>query len=162
MQPRTHPDLAFMLPKLSRWLALGFGSGLVRWAPGTFGTVFGWLSWLAMAHWLAPEQILWLCVPAFLVGVWACERTGHALGVHDHSAIVWDEVVAFWILLSLTPATWPMQVAAFLLFRVFDIVKPTPIRQLDARIANGWGVMLDDLVAAGYAALILTAWRALA
>ena len=161
MHLRVKPDLAFMRPKLSRWVALGFGSGLAPKAPGTFGTLFGWVSWQMMSAWLSPSQILWLCVPAFLLGIWACERTGHALGVHDHGAIVWDEVVAFWMLLSLTPGGWATQLAAFVLFRGFDIVKPAPIRQLDARIGNGFGVMLDDILAAGYAWLVLAVWRSL-
>ena len=161
MHLRVKPDLAFMRPKLSRWVALGFGSGLAPKAPGTFGTLFGWVSWLMMSAWLSPSQILWLCVPAFLLGIWAFERTGHALGVHDHGAIVWDEVVAFWMLLSLTPGGWATQLAAFVLFRGFDIVKPAPVRQLDARIGNGFGVMLDDILAAGYAWLVLAVWRSL-
>ena len=91
----------------------------------------------------------------FALGVWACSVTGRHLGVADHGAMVWDEVVAFLLVLSVVPNTWPWQLAAFILFRTFDIAKPAPIRQAEARFKGGFGVMLDDLLAAGYALLVL-------
>lgn len=163
MMPKpVRPDLAFMRPKLSRWIALGFGSGLSPKAPGTCGTLFAWAAWLLLAQWMSPDQILLLCIPGFAIGVWACGQTGKAMGVADHGSIVWDEVIAFWLVLSLFPGGLLWQLCAFGLFRFFDIVKPPPIRYFDARIKNGFGVMFDDLLAAGYAMLALLLWRALA
>ena len=150
-----------MLARLSRVIALGFGSGLSPVAPGTVGTLWGWASWLVLAMWLSPLEILGVCAAGFALGVWACARTGEALGAADHGAIVWDEVIAFWLVLSLAPGGFGTQAAAFLLFRFFDIAKPPPIRHFDATIKNGFGVMFDDLVAAFYALLVLAAWRAL-
>jgi len=87
--------------------------------------------------------------------VWACQRTGQALGVPDYGGIVWDEIVAFLLVLCVTPPEPVWYVAAFLLFRLFDIWKPFPIRQFDQRLKNGFGVMLDDLLAALYAMIVL-------
>ena len=156
---RVRPTVAFMLARLSRVIALGFGSGLSPVAPGTVGTIWAWASWLVLAKWLSPLEILGVCAAGFALGVWACARTGEALGATDHGAIVWDEVIAFWLVLSLAPGGFAAQAAAFLLFRFFDIVKPPPIRHFDATIKNGFGVMFDDLVAAFYALLVLAAWR---
>jgi phosphatidylglycerophosphatase A len=91
----------------------------------------------------------------FALGIWACALTGEHLGVHDHGAMVWDEIVAFLLVLAIVPAGLAWQAAAFALFRFFDIVKPAPIRWLERRYRGGFGVMLDDLVAAGYALLVL-------
>ena len=112
----------------------------------------GWpLFWLIVAT--APDLAnrIVLVIAAFLFGVWACARTGRALGVPDHGGIVWDEIVAFALVLLFTPPGWPWAVAAFALFRLFDILKPWPIRLADRRLKNGFGVMFDDLLAAGYA-----------
>ena len=96
-----------------------------------------------------------LGVAAFLIGIWACGRTGRALGVPDHGGIVWDEIAAFALVLVFTPASWLWTGIAFALFRLFDIVKPWPIRQFDARLKNGFGVMFDDLLAAGYTIAVI-------
>ena len=99
-------------------------------------------------------------VALFWIGVWATGRTGRALGVHDHGGMVFDETVAFLAVLFLTPRTLLWQAFAFLLFRLFDILKPPPIRYIDRRVKGGLGVMLDDLVAALFALLCLAGWKA--
>jgi phosphatidylglycerophosphatase A len=155
------PDWAFMRGRLSRVLALGFGSGLSPIAPGTVGTLWAWIVFQPLASWLSPPALLALCAVGFVVGIWACGRTAEALGVADHGAIVWDEVIAFWLVLTLAPGGFVAQLMAFALFRLFDIVKPPPIRYFDATIKNGFGVMFDDLLAAFYALLVIALWRAL-
>jgi phosphatidylglycerophosphatase A len=150
------PDLRFVLAHPAHLLAFGFGSGLAPKAPGTVGTVLGLpLFWLIVAAVPdLPNQLI-LVVAAFLFGVWACARTGRALGVADHGGMVWDEIVAFALVLLFTPAGWGWTALAFVLFRVFDIAKPWPIRIADRRLKNGFGVMFDDLLAALYAVAAL-------
>jgi phosphatidylglycerophosphatase A len=145
-------DGRFLLRHPAHLIAFGFGSGLAPKAPGTVGTVLGLpLFWLiAAAAPDLPSRII-LVIAAFVVGVWACGRTGRALGVADHGGMVWDEIVAFALVLLFTPAGWAWTALAFALFRVFDILKPWPIRFADRRLKNGFGVMFDDLLAAGYA-----------
>ena len=136
-------------------IALGAGAGLVPAAPGTAGTLLAFpLSWLLAAY-ATPAGALAAIAGAFALGIWACGATGRALGAADHGAMVWDEVVAFALVLVFTPAGWPWQVGAFVLFRFFDIVKPPPIRYFDRRLKSGFGVMFDDLLAAGYTLLVL-------
>ena len=146
------PDFKFVVSHPAHLIAFGFGSGLAPLAPGTVGTLLGLpLFWLTVA--IAPDlpnQII-LLIAAFLLGVWACGRTGRTLGVADHGGMVWDEIVAFALVLLFTPTGWPWTVAAFALFRLFDILKPWPIRLADTRLKNGFGVMFDDLLAAAYA-----------
>jgi len=154
----SRPDLKFLFAHPAHLIAFGFGSGLAPKAPGTVGTLLGLpLFWLvATAAPDLPNRII-LLVAAFLLGVWACARTGRALGVADHGGIVWDEIVAFALVLlfipalPFTPAGWLWIALAFALFRLFDILKPWPISLADARLKNGFGVMFDDLLAAGYA-----------
>ncbi len=146
------PDLRFLFAHPAHLLAFGLGTGLAPKAPGTVGTLLGWpLYWAitAAAPDLANQLVLLLA--AFLLGIWASARTGRTLGVADHGGIVWDEIVAFALVLLFTPAGWGWMLAAFGLFRLFDIVKPWPIRFFDTRLKNGFGVMFDDLLAAGYA-----------
>lgn len=146
----TSPDCAFLLRHPAHFLALGLGAGLAPIAPGTFGTLVAFPLYFLLAG--LPEAAYWGIVSlAALLGVWACERTGKALGVADHGGIVWDEIVAFLLVLPCTPPTWWGYVLAFALFRLFDIWKPFPIAWLDARVKGGLGVMLDDLIAAVYA-----------
>ncbi len=146
------PDRAFLFAHPAHFLALGFGSGLSPKAPGTAGTLAAFpLYWL-----LADHPFYWIWIAAFLlVGVWACDVTGRDLGVHDHGGMVWDEIAAFLLVLPFAPAGWLGAVLAFGLFRLFDIWKPYPIGWLDARVPGGFGVMLDDVLAAGYAILCL-------
>lgn len=152
------PSFAFMKPRLSRWIALGFGSGLARIAPGTFGTLFGWVSFALLAPLIGVPAMLGFALAGIPLGAWAIRRTGADLGVPDHGAIVWDEIVAFWLLLCLVPQSFIGQLLAFLLFRFFDIVKPPPIGSVDRRMKTGWGVMLDDLIAAAYAGIPFALW----
>jgi phosphatidylglycerophosphatase A len=98
---------------------------------------------------------------AFAIGIWACQRTGREMGSRDHSAIVWDEIAAFWLVLWLVPGTLMAQAFAFALFRAFDILKPQPIKYFDARIKNGFGVMFDDVLAAFYTLMLFAIWMRL-
>lgn len=153
------PDLRFLLSHPAHLLALGFGSGLPRRAPGTFGTLFGWATFVLIAPQLATAGWAIVLVASFAIGCWACTRTGRDLGVADHGGMVWDEVVAFWLVLLFTPWGWLPQAVAFGLFRFFDIVKPPPIRRFERRFkTGGWagfGVMGDDLIAAFYTLLTM-------
>ena len=136
-------------------IALGAGAGLAPAAPGTVGTLLAFPLYWLLAAFATSTVALALLGAAFLLGIWACGATGRALGVADHGAMVWDEIVAFAVVLVFTPPGWQWQLGAFLLFRFFDIVKPPPIRYFDRRLKNGFGVMFDDLLAAGYTLLVL-------
>ncbi len=137
-------------------VALGFGSGLAPRAPGTFGTLAAWLLYpLVRAPFPADWMFLLFLAWCFVLGAMAIEITGRRLGEIDHGAIVWDEFVAMWIVQFFTPSGWAWQIAAFILFRIFDITKPPPIRQVDRRFKHGLGVMLDDLLAAGYSLVVI-------
>ena len=153
------PDLYFLLRHPAHFIALGAGSGLAPRAPGTAGTLLAFPLFALIEAGFAPAGQLVAIALAFALGVWACARTGRELGVADPGAIVWDEVVAFALVLFFTPPGWGWQVAAFVLFRFFDIVKPPPIRQCDQRWKNGFGVMFDDLLAAFYTLLALAVAR---
>lgn len=156
----TSPDRAFLFAHPAHFIALGFGAGLASRAPGTFGTLVA-LPLYALTAGLPAIAYWGLLLLGGLLGVWACDRTGRALGAPDHGGIVWDEIVAFLIVLPFAPAAWWGYLAAFALFRLFDIWKPFPIGWLDARVKGGFGVMLDDVLAAGYAIVCLmgvTAW----
>jgi len=150
------PDLRFLFAHPAHLIAFGFGSGLAPKAPGTVGTVLGLpLFWLIAVTASSLSNQLILLVAAFLLGIWACSRTGRALGVADHGGMVWDEIVAFALVLLFTPAGWLWIATAFALFRLFDILKPWPIRLADTHLKNGFGVMFDDLLAAGYAIAVI-------
>lgn len=153
------PNVRFMLGHPAHLLALGLGSGLSPWAPGTVGTLWAWAAFCVFDLWLTDTQWAGVIAVGFVVGVWACQRTGRDLGVADHSGMVWDEVIAFWLVLLVLPREWEYQLTGFLLFRLFDITKPPPIRALEARLKNGLGVMADDLLAAGYTLLIFALWE---
>ena len=135
-------------------LAFGFGTGLAPRAPGTVGSLLGVL--LAWATLPLPMNLrLSLAVVLFVIGIWLCGEAGRRLQVHDHPGIVWDEIVAMYLVLLALPATVGDSIAGYLLFRLFDIWKPWPIRDLDHRLGGGLGTMLDDLFAALYAASLL-------
>ena len=132
--------------------AFGFGSGAVPRAPGTWGSLAAIPMWYPIAQ--LPEPVYWSVVlAAFLAGVWLCGYTSRSLKVHDHGGIVWDEFVGMWIALGLFPDQIYGVLMAFLLFRLFDVVKPWPISWLDARMPGGLGIMVDDVVA-GFMALV--------
>lgn len=145
------PDLKFILRHPAHFFAFGFGSGLSPKAPGTAGSLAAIPLYLILAHFLAQEALLAVIGFSFLAGIWFCGVTGKALGVPDHGGMVWDEIVAMWLILAFTLQTWTGYCMAFLLFRLFDIWKPFPVRYFDRHVKGGFGVMLDDLLAAGYA-----------
>ena len=153
-----------------RLIALGFGSGLSPVAPGTAGTLAGWALWLLIDWLFAPSPAAWaaIIVVGFFVGWWACTHTARALATADPSPVVWDEIIAFWIILAVTaPAGWLGQLILFGLFRLFDAVKRGPVGWADAQFKpepgvlpswpQGFGIIFDDLVAA---ALVLAVWFA--
>ena len=146
----TPPRLMFIFTHPAHFIACGCGSGLSRWAPGTVGTVFAWLTFLLFRPHFGDFQLLVAFTAAYLLGIWAIDKAGRALGDPDHGSIVWDEIVPFWLVLLLTPGTFLWQATAFALFRFFDITKPQPAKYFDDHVKNGFGVMADDLVAAGY------------
>jgi phosphatidylglycerophosphatase A len=148
------PDARFLVAHPAHFIALGFGSGLAPKAPGTFGTLASVALYWLLALVLPPLAIAFLAIPLFFLGVWACDVTGRHLGVQDHGAMVWDEIVAFLPLAALASAAWWLQLVAFLLFRLFDIWKPYPIRLVERNVKGGLGVMVDDLIAAAYAYVI--------
>ena len=149
------PTLRLLLSHPSHFIALGFGSGLSPKAPGTAGTLAAWALYPLLQALFNDWGMAVFLAAAFAFGIIACTQTGRALGVADHGAVVWDEFVAFWLVLWLTPPTLAWQALAFGRFRFFDIVKPPPIDWVDARTRDGFGVMVDDLLAAGYALLVL-------
>jgi phosphatidylglycerophosphatase A len=146
----------FQPGRLHQWIAFGLGSGLVPRAPGTFGTLAGVpLYWL-----LSPLPLvtyLGVVATLFGLGIWACRRTARYLGGQDPGAIVWDEVVGYLAAMTAAPAGWAWVLAGFILFRLFDIWKPWPIRWLDQHLRGGLGIMLDDLAAGVLTWLVLWA-----
>lgn len=146
----------FSLSRPHQFLALGFGLGMAPKAPGTVGTL-GALPFIFLTHgwpiWLQIAVALAMC----LVGLWACGKTANDLGVHDHPAIVWDEVAGFYITMLLAPLSWQALVVGFILFRFFDIAKPGPIRTLDKKLHGGIGIMADDILAGIFSLICLQA-----
>jgi len=155
------PPLSFLFAHPAHFVACGCGSGLSPFAPGTAGTLFAWITYplLRVAY---PEDFNFALFLAFMFvfGVWCCHVTGKHLGVVDHGSIVWDEIVPFWAVLLLTPDQIVWQLAAFLWFRFYDIVKPPPADFFDERVKSGFGVMMDDAVAAAYTVLTLAVFKA--
>jgi phosphatidylglycerophosphatase A len=154
-----------MISHPAHWIALGFGAGLSPKAPGTVGTLWAWVSWWAFqSYFNAPELGLIILISS-LIGWWACKVTAHNMGISDPGAIVWDEVVAFWLVLYLlSPASFTTQLAAFALFRFFDAAKPGPVAWADQLFKGfGWrgafGILFDDFVAAFCTLLCFALWR---
>lgn len=156
----------FMWSHPAHALAMGFGAGLSPRAPGTVGTLWAWAAYGWLSLWLTPGQLGWLIAVSLPLGWWACTVTADHMQVHDPSAIVWDEIVAFWLVLWLwTPAGWWAQTAAFALFRAFDALKPGPVGWADRHFhgpgwRGGFGILFDDLVAAFCTLLVLSLWMA--
>ena len=148
------PSWRFLLRHPAHFIAFGGGAGLAPRAPGTAGTLLALPLYWLLAPRLAASELLVLVGALFALGVWACDVAGRALGAADHGGMVWDEVVAFLLVLIFIPQTLLWQAAAFLLFRVFDIVKPPPIRYYERTFKSGFGVMLDDVVAAFYTLMV--------
>ncbi len=159
-EPASQPTWRFVLRHPAHFIAFGGGAGLSPVAPGTVGTLLA----LPIHYFLAP-QLPWIYLVVvgalFGLGVWACAVAGRALGAADHGGMVWDEVVAFLLVLFFVPAGAYWQAFAFVVFRFFDIFKPPPIRYYDRTLKNGFGVMWDDLIAAAYTVLVLAAVYAL-
>ncbi|WP_111640966.1 phosphatidylglycerophosphatase A family protein [Marinimicrobium alkaliphilum] len=149
-----NPTFSEMLRNPDHFFAFGFGSGLAPKAPGTFGTLAAIpIFWLIQD--LTPAlYLIWLGV-TFALGVYWCDRSSKALGVHDHGGIVWDEMVGYWLTMFLAPAGLLWMLIGFVLFRFFDIVKPWPIGWLDKRVGGGFGIMIDDVLAGIYALIVL-------
>lgn len=138
------------------WLAFGFGSGLSPWAPGTMGTLVAVPLALLLKS-LDPAWFWGILLLSFGLGTVLCGHVSKQLGVHDHGGIVWDEIVGYSLAVALVPAQWHWWLAAFILFRFFDIFKPWPIRQLDNKVSGGFGIMIDDIVAGVYTLALLAA-----
>lgn len=155
----ARPTAAFAFAHPAHLVAFGFGAGLAPRAPGTAGTLAAWpLGWI-MGGLMPPALFVGLMAFFFAVGVWACAVTGRRLGVGDHPAMVCDEMVAFMLVLAIVPREIEWQAAAFVLFRLFDITKPPPIRWFERAHHGGFGAMFDDLLAAGYTLLVLALAR---
>jgi phosphatidylglycerophosphatase A len=175
MTAPIRPTADFIWRHPARWIALGFGSGLSPKAPGTVGTLWGWLSFIVLDAWLRRAgwgDGAWALVilGSTVVGWWACTRAAQHLGIPDPGAVVWDEIVAFWLILWLiAPAGWLGQAVAFGLFRYFDAAKPGPVAWADQLFkaergapigwAQGAGILLDDFVAAGCTLFVIALWR---
>ena len=164
------PSWRFLLSHPAHAIALGFGSGLSPKAPGTVGTLWAWITFVLLQPHLNDAQWALLLAAGTLVGWWACTVTARHLALADPGAIVWDEIVAFWLVLWLVmPATLWAQLAAFALFRVFDAAKPGPVAWADQLFkvrrgvpigwAQGFGILFDDFVAALCALLVIALWR---
>lgn len=139
------------------WPAFGFGLGLVPRAPGTFGSLLGIPLWWLTGGDLEVQAVVGGA--ALLFGIWVCGESARRIGVHDHGGIVWDEVVGMYLTLLAVPPEPVWVLAAFALFRLMDIWKPWPIRELDHRLHGGLGIMLDDVIAALFAAILLLFFR---
>ena len=156
-----------MLAHPAHLLALGFGSGLSPFAPGTIGTLWAWLSFVVLSSVLTEVQWGILIVLSFFIGWWSCIVTAKNMGVADPGSIVWDEIVAFWlVLLVISPTGFWGQCLGFVLFRFFDAVKFGPVAWADQTFKGfgargGFGIMFDDLVAAFCALLMLALWRSI-
>lgn len=163
-------DWRFMLAHPAHLMALGFGSGLSRKAPGTVGTLWAWVSFVLLDRWLSEWQ--WGVVLAITgpIGWWACLHCARALRQGDPGAIVWDEIWAFWLVLWLVmPTGWWGQLAAFAVFRLFDAAKPGPVGWADRLFKahpgepfgarQGFGILFDDIVAALCTLIIVALWR---
>ncbi len=145
-------SLAWLVRHPVCWLGFGFGTGLAPKAPGTFGTLPALpLAYLWLQAGASPLSLAWACIPLFVIGIYICGHTERAIGRPDYGGIVWDEIVAMLLVLAWVPFTWWWWLAAFGLFRVLDALKPWPIKWFDARVHGGFGIMLDDVIAALFA-----------
>lgn len=160
------PTIGFMAKHPAHWIALGFGSGLSPKAPGTVGTLWAWVSWWVLSDYISQDDWGWVILVSTLIGWWACQVTALNMGISDPGAIVWDEVVAFWLVLwVLSPSSFFTQLCAFGVFRFFDAAKPGPVAWADQLFKGfGWrgafGILLDDFVAAFCTLLCFALWRA--
>lgn len=151
-QPKV--KVKFNLKQPVQCLAVGFGSGLAPKAPGTFGTIAA-IPLFLLLSWLSPIYYIAVVVFISIVGIYICGKAAEEVGVHDHPAIVWDEFAGFLITMIMVPVNWQTIAVGFLLFRVFDILKPWPISFIDKKISGGFGIMLDDILAGVFALIIM-------
>ena len=182
MNPSAHqevkPGFKWMIQTATRTLAFGFGSGLSPVAPGTAGTLWAWAAFLVGEYLFSTEDFFWIIGGGILLGCWICGHVSEELGKKDFGGIVWDEMVAFWlVLIFIMPTTIWMQIIAFILFRFFDAVKPGPIGMIDRHFKNidssdapstllqilwrGFGIVVDDLAAAFFTLLTFAALQAI-
>lgn len=150
----ANPTFLYLCRNPVSFLAFGFGSGLSPYIPGTIGTLAAIPLYLLLVQ-LNLWAYIGVIVAAFVVGIFICDRASKQLGVHDHGGIVWDEFVGYWVTMIAVPPTWYWVVVGFVLFRIFDMVKPWPIGWFDRRLEGGFGIMVDDVVAAIPAAACL-------
>lgn len=161
----TQTSAAFMVQHPAHVIALGFGSGLSPIAPGTVGSLWGWLSWLLIQHHFSLLIQACFIVSGFLLGWWACTQTSRHLGVADPESVVWDEIAAIWLILFfIAPSGFGEQFVAVLLFRFFDVFKPGPVAWADRSFKGfgwqgGFGIMFDDVLAAFCTLLVFSFWR---
>ena len=156
---RKAPSLRFLFSHPAHFIALGFGAGLSPIAPGTVGTLVALPLAALLRAFTGDLGFILIVAASFAIGVWAADQTGRDLGVADHSAIVWDEIAAFLLVLFFVGADPLREAFAFVLFRVFDVVKPPPARLIDREWHHGFGVMADDIVAGFYALLVFAFWQ---
>lgn len=155
-KPAFKPTFKWLLQNPIRFLGFGFGSGLAPKAPGTFGTLPALpLAWILLFLNSGKIGLIILSVVLFFIGIWICNVTERDLGVHDYGGIVWDEIVAMLLILAFVPQTVLWWLMAFLVFRFFDAVKPPPIKWFDQKVSGGFGVMLDDIIAAIMSIMVL-------
>ncbi len=150
----TTPSFSQLWRRPVNFLAFGFGAGLAPKAPGTFGTLVAVPFYYLMQHWSLAQYGLMLLLTG-VIGVYLCHRCAQELRVHDHPGIVWDEMVGYWLTMLAAPAGWQWMLLGFVLFRLFDIFKPWPISWVDKRVHGGLGIMLDDILAAAFAWVLL-------
>lgn len=159
-QAPLKPSARFLTSHIAHFLSLGAGSGLSPVAPGTVGTLYAWLSFILLNRWFDDAGWAIVISLGFVVGLWCTAFTARALRTQDPGAIVWDEVVAFWLVMWLiAPATFGQQCVAFALFRYFDAAKPGPVGWADRRFKGGLGIMLDDLIAAACTLFVIALWQ---
>lgn len=151
-KPQT--NIQFDLKQPIQFLALGFGSGLAPKAPGTFGTLAAIPLFFLLAL-LTPTAYLIAVIVMSIAGVYICGKAANDVGVHDHPAIVWDEFIGFFITMFMIPVSWQSIIVGFLLFRLFDILKPWPISFIDKKMSGGMGIMLDDILAGLFSLFIM-------
>ncbi|AOJ67686.1 MULTISPECIES: phosphatidylglycerophosphatase A family protein [Burkholderia] len=157
---RRRATVRFMFSHPVHVVSLGFGSGLAPFMPGTFGTLFGWLTFVALNRYLTVPEWWALIVVGFVAGIWMTGFTAKKMGIADPGPAVWDEIVAIWlVMLLVTPATFVEQLWAFVVFRFFDMVKPPPVRYFDRNLKGGFGIMFDDLIAALMTLFVIALWR---
>ena len=153
---RRRATWRFMLSHPVHFPSLGFGSGLSPIMPGTCGTLFGWATFALLQPWLSNTAWAALIIIGFVVGIGFCDFTARRMNTPDPGAVVWDEVIAIWLVLWLAaPTGFVAQLIAFLVFRFFDMVKPPPIRYFDQHLKGGFGIMFDDIVAAFFSLVVL-------